>query len=251
MQKEIVFFLGSLNDPHFQKRVEVFIKHGYIVKVFGFLREGRDKPSVSYDYISLGTLKERHYFSRFVIYFKSFFRVRKEAIRLLCFYSSLDIALFARLFIRSDYIYEVCDLTELSIANKFIRNVLVRANRRCINKSKLTILTSQGFAKFFSDIMPHKYEIIPNRVSPDCQLVSIKRKPIVGTVRIGFVGVIRYETTYRFVSACVGRNDVEVHLYGIYSIADTWSSKIQKLVEENDNMYYHGKYTNPVDLPSI
>ena len=42
--KEIVFILSSLNDPHYRKRVEEFMDHGYEVTVYGFKREGRELP---------------------------------------------------------------------------------------------------------------------------------------------------------------------------------------------------------------
>ena len=246
---KIVFILSSLNDPHFRKRIEVFREHGYEVVVYGFLRDGQGIPKVDYDYHVLGIIKERHYLSRFLLYLRSMMKLKRKCEGSICFFSSLDIALFARIFIKSRYLYECCDLTELVINQKFIRHFLVRKNEQTINDSLLTIFTSQGFAEYFSQIDSNKYEIIPNKVSSLCPQPLPRSHS--HKLRIGFVGVIRFETTFHFVRACLGRQDVELHLYGIYSEGDPWSMKIRGLVDSVDNITYHGRFSNPMDLPSI
>ena len=248
----IVFILSSLNDIHFRKRVEEFKRHGYDIEVYGFLREGHGVPSLPYEYHELGTIREKHYFSRIVLYLKSMFFIARKKKNALFFYSSLDIALFARLFIKAKYIYEVCDLTELVIKNTIIRKCLVAINKRCINDSLITILTSEGFANFFSDISPDKYEIVPNKVSPDCPpRIKQSTEHDSSIIKIGFVGVIRFETTYHFLKACSNLPNIEIHLFGIYSEADTWCSQIKDLVSVASNIYYHGRFSNPQDLPEI
>ena len=62
--KEIIFILSSLNDPHYQNRVEEFMNHGYEVTVYGFKRTGRDLPDSRYTPIVLGEIQNRSFKSR-------------------------------------------------------------------------------------------------------------------------------------------------------------------------------------------
>ena len=251
--KEIVFILSSLNDPHYRKRIEEFMDHGYSVTVYGFKRIGRDLPDLRYTPVVLGEIPNRSFKSRIRILNSSIRSISKECNGKLCFYSSLDIAIFASLHIKAPYIYEVCDLTELTIGNRLIRNFLTRLNMRFIRKSVTTIITSQGFEEHFSKIDPSRFSLIPNKVSPEIPEYAGQRKSIgQDVIRIGFAGVIRFETIYHFVKACAeyGKN-IELHLYGIYNGTDEWSLKIQDIESRYDNVHYHGKFSNPDGLPAI
>ena len=251
--REIVFILSSLNDPHYRKRVEEFMDHGYSVTVYGFNRIGRELPESRYTPVVLGEIPNRSFKSRIRILNSGIRSISDKCKGKLCFYSSLDIAIFASRHIKSPYIYEVCDLTELTISNRLVRNLLTRINKRFIRKSVTTIITSQGFMEHFSDIDPNKFSLIPNKVSPDIPDYRGERKTIAKeTIKIGFAGVIRFETIYHFTKACAeyGKN-IELHLYGIFNRRDEWSSKIEDLVNQYDNIVYHGMFSNPGDLPSI
>lgn len=251
--KEIVFILSSLNDPHYRKRVEEFMDHGYEVTVYGFKREGRELPPSRYNPIVLGEIQNRSFSSRIGILNSSIRSISAQCRGKICFYSSLDIAFFASLHIRAPYIYEVCDLTELTIDNGVARGILTALNRRYIRKSITTIITSEGFAQHFSGIDQGKFSLIPNKVSPDIPAFTAERKTIdKDVIRIGFAGVIRFETIYHFVKAAseFGRN-IEVHLFGIYRDTDKWSVKIRELEKESENVIYHGPFSNPDGLPAI
>lgn len=251
--KEIVFILSSLNDPHYRKRVEEFMDHGYEVTVYGFKRRGRDLPESRYTPVVLGEIQNRSFKSRIGILKSGIRCISDKCKGRLCFYSSLDIAIFASFYIRSPYIYEVCDLTELTIGNRLIRGFLTMLNRRYIRKSVNTIITSEGFALHFKEINHSQFSLIPNKVSPDIPPYECERKTIdKDVIRIGFVGVIRFQAIYHFVKSCAeyGRN-IELHLYGIYNNTDEWSMKIMDLEQSSDNVIYHGPFSNPDDLPGI
>jgi len=251
--KEIVFILSSLNDSHYQKRVEAFIAAGYRVEVYGFKRVNQSLSPLPYHYTILGEISSRNYSSRLKIFYQSIKSIANKCRGKICFYSSLDIALFATRLIKAPYIYEVCDLTELCISNRVLRNILVSQNKRIIKNSLQTILTSQGFADFFNDIAVDKYYLLENKVSTNCPELKISRNPNFNKLRIGFVGVIRFESTYHFVKSCLENSkNIEIHLYGIYSDADIYSKKVKQLQEENsDRIYFHGRFSNPKDLPQI
>ncbi len=251
--KEIVFILSSLNDPHYQKRVEAFIEAGYNVMVYGYKRKSRAIQELPYKYTILGEIENGDYNSRLKLYYKTIKAISKKTKNKLCFYSSLDIAIFATRLIKAPYIYEVCDLTELCINNRIIRNLLIRENKRIINRSICTILTSQGFIDFFKDISRNKLFLLPNKVSKNCKDHSIERNFDCNCIKIGFVGVIRFESTYVFIRNCIENcNNIEIHLYGIYSDGDLFSQKIKSLQENYpERIFYHGRFSNPTDLPKI
>lgn len=251
--KDIVFILSSLNDTHFQKRVKSFIEDGYNVTVYGYKRKGQPIPDLPYKYNVLGEISSRAYFSRLQLYYNTIKGIAKECNGKLCFYSSLDIAIFAIRLIHSSYIYEVCDLTELCIKNKLVREFLISQNKKVIKKSLLTIFTSEGFVDFFKDTPDDKYIILPNKVSKDCKPTSINRNFPSGNIKIGFVGVIRFESTYIFIKNCIEESEnIQIHLYGIYSDGDIFSHKIRTLQEcYPSRIFYHGRFSNPNDLPRI
>lgn len=252
--KQIVFILSSLNDSHFRKRVEEFVEHGYKVIVYGFKRKGQklEKNSI-FQPILLGEIESRNYTSRLSLFNKSLKSIANECKGKICFYSSLDIAMFAHLYIKSPYIYEVCDLTELTIGNRILRNALTCINRYTIKKSLVTIITSEGFAEHFGGIDKKKMWFIPNKVSPNIPIYEPKTRTInLEKIKIGFAGVIRFETIYHFAQACAdyGKN-IELHLFGVYSASDKWGEKVKTLTDTAPNIVFHGSFSNPADLPSI
>lgn len=248
--KEFVFILSSLNDPHYRKRVEEFIENGYQVHVYGFKRKGQLLPKLPYDSTVLGEIEERNYSARLNIYRYSIKSIASECKDKIVFYSSLDVAIFGRIYIKSPYIYEVCDLTELTIGNKIARNILSYVNKRVIEKSLKTIVTSEGFIEYFGKELAGKFYLIPNKISPNIPPYVERNRKLGDVIRIGFVGVIRFETVYRFIKVCAdyGRN-IEVHLHGIYSEADEWAVRTKNI--KADNIYYHGRFNNPEDLSKI
>ena len=251
--KEIIFILSSLNDSHFRKRVEEFMDNGYQVKVYGFKRKGQNLPLLRYNPVVLGEIENRNFSARLSLFNRSIKGIAKVCKGKLCFYSSLDIAIFAKQYIKAPYIYEVCDLTELTIGNPVIRTALTKINKSVIRKSKKTIITSEGFADYFSNLPQDKFYLIPNKVSADMPPFAGKKRELhIDKIKIGFAGVIRFESIYHFVKACAdyGKN-IEMHLFGIYSDADEWATKIEQIEKNYNNVFFHGRFSNPGDLPSI
>lgn len=251
--KEIVFILSSLCDPHYRKRVEEFVEHGYKVTVYGFSRLNQKLQNFPVEPFVLGEISNCKYSKRLKLFYSSIKSIAKKCKGKLCFYSSLDIALFARMLIRSQYIYEICDLTELCVGNKLLSKFLVWQNKKSVVNSVKTILTSEGFVDFFKNLPNDKICIIPNKVSPACKPINnLVRQFDENKIKIGFVGVIRFSTIYRFIKVCAERfSNIEIHLFGIYSDGDVYSMKVKELEQKYDTITYHGRFANPDDLPSI
>lgn len=252
--KEIIFILSSLSDSHFRKRVEDFIEAGYHVTVYGFKREGEQiSESLPYKVHILSEIKSRNYFDRIYTYYKCFKSISTKCKDKLCFYSSLDIAIFCRRIIKAPYIYEVCDLTEMTVTQP-IQSILIRENKKAIEKSRITILTSQGFLNYFRLGKSPKVVLLPNKISMSCpEIANLKRtfRPNGSALKIGYVGSVRFETIYNFIKACADYPEVEIHIYGVFAKADPFGIMSESLVDKADNIFYHGKFKNPDDLPSI
>ncbi|EKU91209.1 glycosyltransferase [Bacteroides oleiciplenus] len=249
---KINFILSSLNDSHFLKRVQEFIDHGYDVKVFGFRRKGLPSPNVLFPMQELGEIACGNYLGRLVLFRRTIKQIAEKRLEGLFFYSSLDIALFATRYIKSPYIYEVCDLTELRIPNLLVRNWLLIQNKRVIKHSLQTIITSEGYIDFFKSIKGDKFSLIPNKVSAYCpQSLPRERRFDKHKINIGFVGVIRFQTIYNFIKIAAGKTNIIMHLFGFYAEGDLASEDMKKIVEINDNVIFHGPFKNPETLPAI
>lgn len=252
--KEIIFILSSLSDSHFRKRVEDFIEAGYKVQVYGFKRYGEKIPTcLPYEVHVLSEIKSRNYFARLSTYYRCFMKLTKICTGKLCFYSSLDVAMFCRRIINSPYVYEVCDLTEMTV-NQPIRSFLIRENIKAIEQSMVTILTSQGFLDYFRLNKSPNVVLLPNKISKNCpDLKGIKRKfrPNGNALKIGYVGSVRFETIYNFIKACSDYPGIEIHIYGVFAKADQYGVMTENLVNKAQNVFYHGAFKNPDDLASI
>ncbi len=254
MMKEVVFILSSLCDSHYRKRVEEFVENGYNVAVYGFKRKGLNLQPFPCKVAELGEISNLSYFARLPILRKGIKSIAEECKGKVCFYSSLDVALFARIYVKSNYIYEICDLTELTISNTILRYLLVKLNERVIKKSIITILTSEGFLDFYNNIPRSKGVLVPNKVSLNCPppIISDRADLAERRLQIGFVGVIRYKTIYNFIKVCSEqRKDIDIHLFGIYSQGDKYADEVRQLEAKCKNIFYHGPFLNPNDLPSI
>ena len=61
-------------------------------------------------------------------------------------------AIWGRIYIDSPYIYEVCDLTELTIGNRLIRDILSYANKRVIKKSIKYVSINNKLYELIGDV---------------------------------------------------------------------------------------------------
>ncbi len=253
--RRIVFVLDAIQDTHALKRVEEFVDNGFLVKVYGFNRQNCPIPTnPKYDICVLGEFPSgENYLSRLPVLYKGLRRVRRECSRQdLYYYFGLNAALVGSLAIRSEYIYEECDLTHAYFNRRIIFEVFERIDKRLIRKSKLTVLTSEGFRELhFGAVRPETIEIVPNRLNPACldqypPLVKTKSERL----RIGFVGVIRSRQIYNFakVFASLSPNH-EFHFWGVFSPSYS-QQEIDGLLALR-NVFYHGRFRNPDDLATI
>ena len=256
--KTIVFIINSVRQARCVRRVDEFLEHGYELEVYGFDREGDNRALPNIPLNIIGTFQNgSNYLKRLKeirTSIKANIASKYKPQETLFYLFNLDIVLaFRSVFGRKyKYIYEVSDLAELVIRNTLIRKFLIWQNDKSMRNAFHVVFTSEGFCDFYNRIPRDKISVIPNKVSTKCPKVySINRKFNPQKIKIGFVGIIRFETVYYFAKVCKDYVNIEFHLYGLVSKGDKFALMLEDLAIEHKNIILHGPFKNPQDLLSI
>lgn len=258
MKSKIIFITNILRQPRCIRRIHDFIDRGFEVKVYGFERHGDCRALPSFEHECIGLISnEDSYLKRFFIMKEGISKaIKKEGKDSLYYIFSLDNAIAAKSVCRHlKYIYEVSDLMELMINNKFLSRLLVWMNRKIIKHSLLSVYTSEGFVVFLNPkgTNPEKTVVLPNKLNAYCKTKPLTkgRTTDMDHLHFGFTGAIRTETTYNLIKAIGECGKHEVHLYGLYTDENNGRYSIRSLVDQYKNVFYHGPFKNPDDLPEI
>ena len=167
------------------------------------------------------------------------------------YYFMLDVAMVCRLLCRKPYIYEESDLMQTYLPGTLLRGTLNYIDRRIIRHSLITAMTSEGFARYhYGTGYPDNIVFVPNRLNKKVLQLPYSPTPTdINHLRIAFVGGARFGSVVNFVQVFAGHfPQHEFHFYG--TIIDH-QSEFQKIRETYNNVYFHGQFSNPSDLPSI
>lgn len=253
MKPTIVFILTSVNSSHDKNRVEEFINNGFPVRVYGFIRDGNNTPlaGVNYDVTPLGHIHSQRYVDRLRTYAQGIRQVVNDTKKgkVLYYLPSLDVAMVFRfLYPCKKYLYELCDLMQSEMGHPFLQHLLNIADRVIIRRATLAVVTSEGFIHYhFGKQTVQPVVLVPNRLHPSISdYPVIPKKTNINHLRIAFVGNARYKTIMN-VAKVIGERfpQHEFHFYG------TTNDKVLELKERFANVYVHGRFANPKDLPSI
>lgn len=256
-RKDIVFILGSVSQQRCIKRIEEFISNGYSVHVYGFERD-LDNPFISdlFKIKIIGTFANKlSYKKRIPILIQGIRKVHKEWVNksnIVFYYFSMDTACISILLrIKQQYIYEESDLRHLYIKNKCIRNLLEYIDLKLIEKSLLSVFTSEGFLEYhYGDKAPDNTFVIPNKLN--IRVLNLKthkkKKYNNDNIVFGFVGIPRFNSVFTF-AELIGElyPQHEFHFFGKPIEENTQYSDLEKY----ENIYFHGSFKNPDDLPLI
>lgn len=256
-KKKIVFILNNITITRCLKRVSEFIDKGYEVDVFGFKKQGEEGYAVPENFriTVLGSFsQEQPYIDRLKVYYRSlkplFKKYKKQNV--VFYYFFFNIAFAARLQCRRRFIYEESDMPYLSIGNQLVRKCLSWIDKKIIQQSLLTVMTSEGFIDYhFGEDRPDNIVVVPNRVNPGLMNFpySMKQQHDWNHLTIAFVGGFRYLSVLNFAEV-IGESfpQHEFHAFGnIISNGDD----LRTLCEKYSNIHFHGKFKNPDDLPGI
>ncbi|MBQ6437493.1 MAG: capsular biosynthesis protein [Bacteroidales bacterium] len=253
---KVVFLLKTIEQQRCIKRIQAFIDHGYEVEVYGFNRKHAIHQQYNFQINSLGVIEDgTSYVHRTKEYLKGrtiIKKYRKEK-NVLFYLFGLDLALPIILCRGANhYIYEESDLIHTKFKSRAIIRLFESIDKRIIKKSKVSVLTSEGFVKYhYGDTTtPQNVCILPNKLNQRCKELSpIQRVLDVNNLSVGFVGFFRYESIYNFLLVTAKRYpNIQVKLFGANS---GWTEKQMTDLFSLPNVSNEGPFKNPVELPDV
>lgn len=255
MKSKFIFITSSTNNSHCKNRIEDFIRHGFEVVVYSFRRDNEMIPdSLSYQPAIIGEIVSANYFKRLYTYLKGIYSVIKKHSKgkdTLYFVFGLDLAIFLRILGSRNisYIYEEADLVQTYNSNRIVRKLLDYLDKTTILKAKLVVLTSEGFLEYhFSEGQrPNNIVIVPNKLNPKILQYSINTTSTnIQHLKVAFVGGARFDSIDYFVETFLSQfPQHEFHFYGPVE------ERMNRFAKEFNNVFYHGHFKNPDDLPKI
>ena len=252
----IVFILNNISHPHCHRRISEFIDNGFNVKVYGFARNGNEIPYKNDLYNSnlLASIDQRNYIKRLSVLFKGIRQVINESNQDdILYLFGLDIAMFSSIQKRKlSFIYEEADLVHTYIKNNIIKSIFEKIDLKIMKKSLLTILTSEGFARYhFGNSIPANISLITNRLNPAVLNIKpkYKNKIDINQINFGFAGSIRFKSIYLFAEH-IGKYYPQ-HIFHFFGTCNKKEINLFNKLKKYQNIIFHGVFSNPSDLPSI
>ncbi len=257
MINKICFIVNSVDNQRCRKRVEEFKTNGYKVSVYGFsLGINANKWD---ECEIIGSYGKTHSIKRAVILYSSIKKLfcREKGENVLWYYFGFDIALFSILLnFRNKFIYEESDLVHLQFSSEWFMKFLEWIDKLIIKKSCLSVMTSEGFLNYHygNRLFPVNTLVKPNKLNPQIlELPLIKKHPInFNQLNFAFVGMIRYPAVRQM--ADVISSSFPNHYFHFYGVTNVVTAEENEEFEElgnRPNVFFHGKFNNPTDLPSI
>lgn len=252
--KKLICIFNTSHDSHCRHRVADLREAGFAVEVYCHPRNGaKGEQDADYPLTFLADLASEQYAGRLKTYARELRAIVRAHRGEDCLYYlyGLDIAMVFRCIARRQaYVYEEADLMHLEAGmqrHKLLSQLLERIDRCVIRRSGLAILTSEGFVQYhFGDNRPGNCLVVHNKADKRLLETAIAERKTDGHhIAFGFVGMLRYETLYRFAKVVGERfGQHTFHFYGPET-ADFAPLKAYK------NVVFHGAYQNPDDLPAI
>lgn len=254
----VVFIVQQLSQPRCIKRISAIQKAGIPIKVYGFdnglYNSNLDKLPFSITAI-IKRDKTVSRLKKIIFFIRTVKRIMNENSQNDLFYLfGFEIGIISYFLKCKRYVYEEADVSAARIHNSVLRKFLLMLDRSVILNSMLTIFTSQGFVKYiFEDIRPHNVIFVPNKLNifftEEKRLKLSNRVIDINHIKFGFIGLIRYPNTIIRFAKVIGREfpQHEFHFYGDVER----KYYIDEEINNFSNVYFHGPFKNPTDLPCI
>lgn len=254
----VVFLLESISQPRCIKRVNSFITKGYKVEIYGIDRgvytENNFISGVKVNVFDRQRDGKDHIKKLFNNY-KSIKEILKKHDNNNTVFYSFGYAITITVLLSGckRFIYEISDILYGYKKYNIFRPLFKLVDKLLINKSVLTVLTSEGFADFFyKKTRPENIIIQPNKLSP--YFLENSRPTSIGTfcgknIKFAYVGAFRFPNTIFRFAKIIGENFPrhEFHFYGDSAL----TNQVISICNKYDNVKYHGSFKNPDDLSSI
>ena len=259
-KRKIIFIVRGITQPRCIKRIETLQKAGFPIKVYAFntgLYEGNIKNLP----FNVSRLIDRDLKANkitkllsFIKYFRQFYKENSpNDIYYLFGYETAIICYFLGF---KNFVYEEADISATRIKNKILRSLNEFIDKRVIKKSIYTIFTSLGFTRYyFKNTCPSNIIYLPNKLNSyfnDVEKKNAVKSTIINPekIKFGFIGLIRYKETIVRFAKVVGKYfpQHEFHFFGDEERKGTY---IDEEIRSYKNVFLHGPFQNPTDLPQI
>jgi len=259
LDKELIFFVPSLEQPRVIKRILQEAKSYSKIKVFAFTRNiysvnnfyKLDKAdNISYEI--LGSFNDSDLLSRLSLYMKLILEVYKKygLNKKNIYIFGFDLRFISLFIINKFIIYEISDIMWL-YKTEIQKKILKGIDFYMAKSSNRVIFTSEGFYKrYFSFLNESKVEIKENKFK-SYNVVNPITRIKVDQIRIAYIGAFRYrDIINNLIQVCSNYKDkVVLNFYG-----DGETRIINEIVvaaKLHDNIRYHGAFKNPESLEKI
>ena len=258
--KKVVFIVRTM-VPRVDKRINEFVDKGYDVEVFGFEFDNvkiDNSTNTTYYYNVLASIpnfpNQLSYKERIILFYKKIREVIKKFDKkeTLFYFFTINTS-FITLFIPNlIFINEESDMLFDRAKNSVIRKFIIWANKLIIKKSYKTIMTSHGFADYYyGNEIPSNIVIIPNKVNAAClKLPPVAKNSFdVNHIKFAFTGNARYKSIFNMCKV-VGEFFPQ-HEFHFYGTLNYFTDDQKRMISSYNNVYIHGPFRNPYDLPEI
>jgi succinoglycan biosynthesis protein ExoL len=258
----VVVFAATMSHPRYHRRVAALIRAGFDVTVYSF-RRGYYRDNAfpqEAQVIDLGPVADGAYARRLPVLIRAGRTIRKRERKqdgraAMIYAFGLDNALVSLLAgCAGLLVYEVGDLRNPEPRRNVITRVLWRLEQFLLRRAALLVATSPAFITEHYDPLFGK-EAIPslvleNKIPSDVadRYPRPAFRPAGRPLRIGVIGMLRYEATLAPLLGWVGaRPDYELHIHGDGPLADL----VRRAAADTANVHSHGPFRNPEDLSGI
>lgn len=264
MGSRVVLITTASEQPRHQRRAQMLRTAGFDVRVYGFTRGLYPDNTYPEDteVVQLGRLEPGKYVSRLpkLLVAASLIRDMEKKSPEAPFLSwafGMDSAFISVLAMGRSVplVYEVGDIRNPRMSRLPWSRIAYELESRVVRTARVVLVSSPAFLKDHYAGMAvelgNKGIVIENKLPPTFQRLSARptafepRRP----VRIGFIGLLRYPATFFPLLASVGARHgrYELHIYGDGPLRKSAREAAMKW----PNVFYHGPFKNPDDLPRI
>lgn len=259
---KILFILPALTDSYTRKRVTMLNRLGVDCTVLGYDREHYEASSWDLDTVSLGRLTHAKLLKRIPVMIRSIFKIRERIEShdvLYCFnFDILFIGWLSTIFKRKDIkiVYDLADIHKVLGGEGFLSTLLRAVERFLLKRTDLVVVASPAYIDgYFQKLQgaDNEFLVIENKMLPDEESSNISTKPTQtkrdGILRIGYFGMLRCESSLKFLHQFLeeNRGKVELLLRGIFLQTESFKSRFERL----ENAHYGGPFVYPDDLPDM
>ena len=250
---KVVFIVGSITDSHIVIRIETFLCKGFDIDVYGYTRDVNFTNKIEGVKVNvIGNLENAKYANRIIKGWKAITNIVEAYPRETLYYIwGLDIAM-VHLIHRTKYVYEESDIRYAEF--RFPLCSIFKYIDRCVIRHSIaSFLTSAGFIDYIGggNSVRKKIFLFPNKLACSFKDFERRKTELNTKLRFSYAGLYRYPNTVLKLAEVIGKSfpQYEFHFYGKGN--DAIMALVNELVNKYSNVFEHGPFKNPSDLPYI